>query len=1011
MARIRYSHNAFSVGVISQKVKGNTDFEGYNNALDMGENVQIQQTGGLFKRGGTHFIAEIKNDEARLIMFMYSAEEQYVLEFGEKYIRFFTKNGVLYDAEGNTYELATDISMAVVRTMHTFQDGNQLVIMTDQGMYVLIRESSTSFKINSIQYTCEPMTFMNINRIALQPDKTIGTQEDPITLTVVDPEKPDGKPEEKFAPLFFEDDVGHEICLRFKIENKFSGVNEEKIFYLRIIAVEKDGNWNKIKAFIEKEKCPADELPNTSPVVRFQIGAFTKSRGSPKAVAVFEGRLFLACNTSYPIGIWGSAKFYHDWSDFFLGTLETDSVQNKLNDKEVPSILWMIGQAKLFIGTSSGIFVAGSATFNDEAITPTNFGCRMFSAVGASSLQPIAALDTVFFVDTSGRNVHEIFLNGETGAYEANDISVLASDLTQSGIIAHTWQQTPTKTYWCAVNDGFLCSLTYAKSVGIMGWTKHIISGKNVKVEDLCCMRGTKNDLLWMIVRREVDGVFKRYVEYMHPPYDPLEQEEFKQYYVDSGVSKEIKFKVASVERGINELINVIYNNNYYLFNSDGTGFFSAIIDKKMIYLYEKDKNNKNNVSFKIWERIFYKERQVINDGNKRLEKLVVKNKRLKLKNSISSNNDVWCKIGNVSEIKTYPDSGYSTLVCNNAGGLYDGDEVVLSGFSNVQIESEAEKHVWDDNVYYYDKNNENNLDYLSGGKTYLVYKAPYPNEFFLKNGDKFASLELMGNKDKDTIFNMEIYKKLGSISKVEAAPAPATITIEDKEDYPETNNPLQVYINKIPGMTELIGNYIVKKNEDFKSTGKLTLYDETNHLLDAEFYSPFDNINPNKGNMYLFFNEIEAKHLKGQEVCIMSNGNSAGSVVVPESGIIKLSRPTPYCSIGLRFKARFKTTSYSGGCLIGSSVGTIGGQSCIWIYVYYSLGGKYGSEEDKIFSIPYKNFISKFDKPKSLITGLITCPINNAKDVYNRSVYIENDEPLSFNVLSITQDIEVSDA
>lgn len=1007
MARVRFSHNSFSVGIISEKVKGNYDFEGYNNALDLCENFQVQQTGGLFKRGGTHFVAETRNGEARLIMFVYSASDQYVLEFGENYIRFFTKDGVLYGQDSQPYELSTNISMAVARTMHTFQDGNQLVLITSQGMYVLIRASTTEFKLNSVQYTCEPMTFMNIHRIALQPDKTIGTQNEPLTLTVVNPEDPSQKPDSEFAPLFFDDDSGHEMCLVYKIENKFSGVVEDKYFYLRIVAVENDGQWKKVKAFIEREKCPADELPNTDPVVKFQIGAFNNSRGNPKAVAVFEGRLFLACNKSYPVGIWGSAKLYHDWSDFFLGTQETDGVQYKMSYKEIPEILWMIGQSKLFIGTSSGIFMCGSATYNDDAITPANFSCRMFSAVGASPLQPIAALDTVFFVDTSGRNVHEIYLNGESGAYEAHDISVLATDITQSGIIAHTWQQTPVKTYWCAVNDGFLCSLTYLKDMGIMAWTKHTISGKNVKVEDLCCMRGSKNDLLWMIVRREVNGVFKRYVEYMHPPYEPLDQEEFKQYYVDSGVNKEIKFKVKKVERGENPTVTFSTGGALPQELSNGSEFFSAIIQDYRQLLYIRPKIN--NKDYKIWRRIFYKERQVVDDKNKRKERLVISDMKLKLdiNQTVSNGKKIFIKIGNISEIKIDPSLNWVSFICNNAADLFDNDEVVLSGFSAVRNLKEAKQNIVDESIYYKDIDNNVHLDYLSNShvQSYTIRKRG--NEIFLYYNGRNVRVELInpGGGDKNIVFNPEIYKRMDVVSSFSKGKY-ATIAIDGAEEFP-SNEKKDVYINKIPGMTELIGQYKVGD----KNQNTLVLYDIDENYLDAEFYSPYDDVNPNKGNMYLFFDEIKAEHLKGQEVCIMSNGNSAGTTIVPDNGVIKLARGTPYCSIGLRFKARFQTTSYSGGCLLGSSVGTIGGQNCFWVYVYYSLGGKYGSEKDKIFPIPYQKFIGKFDQPKSLITGLVTCPVNNAKDVYNRSIYIEHDEPLSFNILSITQDIEVSDA
>lgn len=161
---------------------------------------------------------------------------------------------------------------------------------------------------------------------------------------------------------------------------------------------------------------------------------------------------------------------------------------------------------KLFIGTRRGIYIAGSASFNDEAITPSNFRVRLFEASGASRLQPVEGCDSIFFVDVSGKKVHEIHFSAETTTYQADNISLLSGDLTLSGITSHAWQQNPIQTYWCTVRDGYLCSLTYLKNNGIMAWAKHVIMSNNVKVEQLCTMHGDENDGELRVSRPKVSG-------------------------------------------------------------------------------------------------------------------------------------------------------------------------------------------------------------------------------------------------------------------------------------------------------------------------------------------------------------------------------------------------------------------------------------------------------------------------------------------------------------------------
>jgi hypothetical protein len=72
---------------------GNVDFEGYNNSLSLCENFLIQHTGGCFKRGGTEFVAHTKdNGDAILAPFYFTSSESYIMEIGENYIRFFTRD-------------------------------------------------------------------------------------------------------------------------------------------------------------------------------------------------------------------------------------------------------------------------------------------------------------------------------------------------------------------------------------------------------------------------------------------------------------------------------------------------------------------------------------------------------------------------------------------------------------------------------------------------------------------------------------------------------------------------------------------------------------------------------------------------------------------------------------------------------------------------------------------------------------------------------------------------------
>lgn len=556
MARARYNHNTFSTGVISKKTQGNTDFQGYNDALDVCENFQVMHTGGVIKRPGTFYMAPTKNSgKVRLIPFVYSSDNSYVLEFGVNYIRFFDMDGVVMSGDA-PLEIVTTFTADDLDKLRFFQSGLSLYLNTPKGMFMIILKSETGeFNMyGPMVFTVPPATFPNEEEIALKPSGVSGT----ITITAVNPTNIAQKPNSKFAPLFYPEDVGGYVILTYTLTS-----NQKRSYYVKIETVTQDGAtaFNKVTGTINAEYSfyndsaedgHKNDLPSDNAIRRWQISALNASRGYPKAIATFEGRMFLGNNSASRIGVWGSSLMYDDFYDFIVGERDADAVQIKATMDKSDEILWIDSQSKLFFGTRGGIYIAGSAGYREDPITPSNFRVRLFDSVGSSPLQPVKALDTLFFVDSTNVNVHEIILNIENGLYQANDLSLISNDLTQTGIIDHTWQQTPIKTYWAAVKSGELCSLTYLKNNNILAWSNHKLGGRGVFVENLCTIPSTNGDYVWAVVRREINNQIVRYIEYLKMPFNPITDADFEQHYLDSCKIYEDKVAITNIIRSEN---------------------------------------------------------------------------------------------------------------------------------------------------------------------------------------------------------------------------------------------------------------------------------------------------------------------------------------------------------------------------------------------------------------------------------------------------------------------------
>ena len=90
----------FTSGELSPRLNGRIDMDKYYNGASLINNFQVLMHGGLVKRPGTRFIREIKtstgsNSGARLVPFVFSKTQAYILEFGHNYLRFYKDEGII----------------------------------------------------------------------------------------------------------------------------------------------------------------------------------------------------------------------------------------------------------------------------------------------------------------------------------------------------------------------------------------------------------------------------------------------------------------------------------------------------------------------------------------------------------------------------------------------------------------------------------------------------------------------------------------------------------------------------------------------------------------------------------------------------------------------------------------------------------------------------------------------------------------------------------------------------
>ena len=109
----------FSSGELSPRAAGRVDIARYPNAAKKLCNVISRTLGGAEKRPGTEFIAAAKHADkaARLVPYIFSRDQAYILEMGDNYLRVFKSDGTQVGGFATPYEIATPYDEAAVQAL------------------------------------------------------------------------------------------------------------------------------------------------------------------------------------------------------------------------------------------------------------------------------------------------------------------------------------------------------------------------------------------------------------------------------------------------------------------------------------------------------------------------------------------------------------------------------------------------------------------------------------------------------------------------------------------------------------------------------------------------------------------------------------------------------------------------------------------------------------------------------------------------------------------------------
>jgi hypothetical protein len=504
----------FTSGELSPRLNGRIDMDKYYNGASTISNFVVLMHGGLTKRPGTRFIREIKtssgsNSGARLVPFIFSKTQAYVLEFGHNYIRFYKDEGIIVSSGTTPYEIATTYTAAQLDELEFVQSADILYIVHGSHEPAkLSRTGHTAWTLTDVDFKDGPYNAVNGTSTTFSSSATTGS----VTITAS-------------SSVFTANDVGRWI--RMKAPDEWG-------------AAEITGytSGTQVTASVHAD-FPIENASTTTK--DWRLGAFYIGNYPTKAT-FYEERLIYANTDSHPNTVWGSVSgdfdtFSPSGADATIA--DSDGLNFTLSSDQVNQITGMYGGKYLHLFTKNGTFnmSSGSAT---QGLSPTTVQVINETNDGAADKKVIPASKSTLYIGKNKKRLREFAYNIDYDSYTSPDMTVLSEHLGFGNFEEAYFANYPNNVVWVRRGDGKLLGFTYYRNQDVTAWHQHTIAGTNAKVKSIATIPGVNDayDTVYMIVERTINSATKQYVEFLEEEYREADgHTKDDAFFLDSGLS------------------------------------------------------------------------------------------------------------------------------------------------------------------------------------------------------------------------------------------------------------------------------------------------------------------------------------------------------------------------------------------------------------------------------------------------------------------------------------------
>jgi len=549
MQKVRVSLTNFKYGEVSPSLYSRTDTELYNQSAQRVENFFLRAEGGVIKRPALEHIYQFaditvdgtKVQQSRLLPFIFSDDEQYIVSLEHQKVRVFLINpttGVV----ALTATLTQDINSQTLKFDHDFlheytfaQAGDVMFICHPTFMpQQLIRTSLSSFQVEPFVFDqksdnkqiYQPYFSFQKSGVTLDVSATSGSG---VTLTTGSAYWDTSSPSKHIgttiryngaeieitgvtnstvatgdildtltvsldvAPFRTTESsadvevtmVNHGLSVGDSIviagSASVGNISNSNLNGTRSVASIVDDNRFVFtaggSANASEDGGGTPKIQSHAPITTWDEQSFSSLRGFPAAVTFHENRLVFAGTVAQPDAIFMSKS--GKYYNFDVGTAaDNDSIQVTASIGEINQIRHVVSNRDLQVFTASSEMYLPA--FQNQPMTPTNVQVRRQTSFGCGFERPVVLDGATVFTQKGGAIIREFLFSDSEAAYVASPISTVSSHLIKTPIEQNVFNGAlnRSESYLFITNaDGTIAVFNSNRAENRAGWTEFTCAG------------------------------------------------------------------------------------------------------------------------------------------------------------------------------------------------------------------------------------------------------------------------------------------------------------------------------------------------------------------------------------------------------------------------------------------------------------------------------------------------------------------------------------------------------